>query len=235
MFNESCNNETINQCLAKRVVCICDVILKHPLFKNTYREQTHQFSNFADIISLDEKQILFFKLQEIDRVYFVLRGRIKLHNYDTDSSKEYIYQISEQGDSVGLEHLYTTLNYYPYLATAISPSKILSLRVKEFKEVIEDDPVIKTNFLEYVSRLSLNLYDRSRDFVLTSVTERLLKYLQFQSFLRNSEEFELELSKTDLANYLGTISATLSRSFKELEDTGHLELNKNTIKFLKKL
>jgi CRP-like cAMP-binding protein len=234
MFNESCDQETVNECLAKRVVCICDVILKHPLFKNIQREQTHQLSNIADIITLDEKQVLLFKLQEIDRVYFVLRGRIKLHNYDNDSSKEYIYQISEQGDSVGLEHLYTPLNYYPYAAIAMSPSKVLSLRAKEFKEVIEDDPVIKTNFLEYVSRLSLDLYDRSKDFVLTSVAERLLKYLQIQSMLKDSEVFELEVSKTDLANYLGTISSTLSRAFKELEDQKQIEIDKNTIRLKKK-
>lgn len=211
------------------MVCICDVILKHPLFKNIEREQTHKLSNIADIIDLEEKQVLFFNLQDIDRVYFVLRGRVKLHNFDQDSSKEYIYQFLEQGDAAGLENLYSDLSFYPYTATALAPSKVLTLKAKEFKEMIENDSVVKSNFLSYVSSLSIGLYDRSKDFVLSSVSERLMKYLEFQSMLKGSQEFELSISKTDLANYLGTISSTLSRAFKELEENGDLVVTKNLI------
>lgn len=232
MFRPDCDQQTINQCLAQRVVCICDVILKHPLFKNIEREQTHKLSNIADIIDVDEKQILFFNLQEIDRVYFVLRGRLKLHNVDQDSSKEYIYQILEQGDAAGLENLYSDLSFYPYTATALAPSKILTLKADEFKAVIENDSVIKTNFLKYVSSLSVDLYDRSKDFVLASVTERLMKYLEFHSVIKGKQELELEVSKTDLANYLGTISSTLSRAFKELEETKQIKVSKNLITIL---
>ena len=232
MFNQDCEEKTINQCLAQRVVCICDVILKHPLFKNIERNQTHRLSNIADIIDLEEKEVLFFNLQNIDRIYFVLRGRVKLHNLDQNSSKEYIYQILEQGDAAGLENLYSDLSFYPYTATALAPSKILTLKAKEFKEMIDNDSVIKTNFLKYISSLSLDLYDRSKDFVLASVTERLLKYLEFHSVIKGKHELELEVSKTDLANYLGTVSSTLSRAFKELEEAKRIRVSKNLVTIL---
>lgn len=234
MFTKSCDKQTQNECIAKRVVCICDVVLKHPLFKNLVREQTHEFSEIADIIELEEKQMLLFKLQQMDRVYFVLRGSVKLYNQDDNSSKEYIYQFSEQGDSIGLENLFSDLSYYPYSAVALSSSKILSLKAKEFKEAINNDPVIKSNFLEYLSRTTLDLYDRSKDFVLSSVAERLIKYLEWQSILRDSEGFELEISKSDLANYIGTISSTLSRAFKELEDKELIFVDKHIINLKKK-
>ncbi|MDA0772898.1 MAG: Crp/Fnr family transcriptional regulator [Cyanobacteria bacterium] len=229
MFNAECDQRTIKQCLAQRVVCICDVILKHPLFKNIKRQQSHELGKIADIIDIQNKQALFFNFQSLDRIYFVLRGRIKLHNYDDNSSKEYIYKILDQGQAAGLELLHTELQYFPYAATALTDSKILTLKANEFKEVIENDPIMKANLLEYISNLSLGLYDRSRDFVLTSVPERLLKYLQYKSLQYDSNEFELEISKSDLANYLGTISATLSRAFKELEATGQLELKKDRV------
>lgn len=230
MFTDECKETTINQCLAKRVVCICDVILKHQLFTNLVREETHKLSNIADIIDLEDKEVLFFKMQQVDRIYFVLRGRVKLYNIDDNSSKEYIYQILEQGDAAGLENLFTELQRYPYTATAISPSKILTLKATEFKSIVEDNPIIKTNFLEYLSRLSLDLYDRSKDYVLAGVSERLYKYLNYQSRLKNSKEFELNISKTDLANYLGTISSTLSRAFKELENNSKISIIKTKIK-----
>ena len=72
MYKQECSTQTINECLAKRVLCICNVILQHPLFKNIKREETHEFSRFADVIDLDEKRILFFKGQKIDKVYFLL-------------------------------------------------------------------------------------------------------------------------------------------------------------------
>jgi CRP/FNR family transcriptional regulator len=230
MFTEECIVQTIDQCLAKRVVCICDVILKHSLFKNIKREQTHKLSNIADIIDLEDKQILFFTMQKVDRVYFVLRGQVKLYNSDDNSSKEYIYQLLKQGDSAGLENLYTDLSFYPYAAVATAPSKILTLKAAELKQVIDNDPVIKNNFLEYLSKLSLSLYSRSKHFVLSSVAERLLDYLEYQAALQASREFELSLSKTDLANYLGTISSTLSRAFKELEESSTIEIEKNIVR-----
>jgi len=229
MFSPECDQQTINKCLAQRVVCICDVILKHPLFKNIKRQQSHELGKIADIIDIQNKQALFFNFQSLDRIYFVLRGRIKLHNYDDNSSKEYIYRILDQGQAAGLELLHTELNHFPYAATALADSKILTLKASEFKEVIENDPIMKANLLEYISNLSLGLYDRSRDYVLSSVSERLLKYLQYKALLYNSNEFELEISKTDLANYLGTISATLSRAFKELEEQDALVLNKDSV------
>ena len=234
MFTKTCDKQTKSECIAQRVVCICDVILDHPLFKNLVREQTHEFSEIADIIELDEKQMLFFKLQKMDRIYFVLRGAVKLYNQDDNSSKEYVYQFSEQGDSIGLENLFTGLNYYPYAAVGLAPSKILSLKVAEFKEAINKDPVLKSNFLEYLSRLTLDLYDRSKDFVLSSVAERLLKYLEWQAISRDSDGFELEISKADLANYLGTISATLSRAFKELEEKELIRVDNHRIIINKK-
>lgn len=230
MFSPDCDQRTTKQCLAQRVVCICDVILKHPLFKNIKREQSHELGKIADIIDVQNKQALFFNFQALDRIYFVLRGRVKLHNYDNNSSKEYIYRILDQGQAAGLELMHTELNYFPYAATALADSKILTLKANEFKQVIESDPIMKANLLEYISNLSLGLYDRSRDYVLSSVPERLLKYLQYKSLLYDSNEFELEISKTDLANYLGTISATLSRAFKELEAQGLLELNKDLVR-----
>jgi CRP-like cAMP-binding protein len=41
---------------------------------------------------------------------------------------------------------------------------------------------------------------------------------------------DLSLSKRDLANYLGTISSTLLRAFKELEDSSTIEVDKNIIR-----
>ncbi len=230
MFTKECDQETVNQCLAMRVICICDVILKHPLFKNVLRKQTHELSSIADIIDLDEKQVLFFNMQQVDRIYFVLRGRLKLHNCNDDSAKEYIYQILEKGDAAGLENLYSDLKYFNYSATALSKSKVLTLKAKEFKEIVENNMVIKTNFLEYVSSLAIDMNDRSKDYVLKSVSERLLKYINYLSIINNSKEFNLELSKTDLATYLGTVSSTLSRAFKELEEEGEIKIEKDLIK-----
>ncbi|MBT6843197.1 MAG: Crp/Fnr family transcriptional regulator [Candidatus Melainabacteria bacterium] len=229
MLSPECDTQTIKQCLANRVVCICDVILKHPLFKNIQREQSHKLGKIADIIDIQNKQALFFNFQALDRIYFVLRGRVKLHNYDDDSSKEFIYRILDQGQAAGLELMHTELKYFPYAATVLVESKILTLKANEFKQIIENDSTMKANLLGYIANLSLGLYDRSRDYVLTSVSERLLKYLQYKSLQYGSNEFELEISKSDLANYLGTISATLSRAFKELEAKGVLELNRDSV------
>lgn len=212
------------------MVCICDVILQHPLFKNIKREQSHKLGEIADIIEIDPKQVLFFNFQAMDRVYFVLRGKVKLHNYDADSTKEYIHRLLNKGQAAGLDLLYTELKHYPYAATAIETSKILTLDATKFKTIIDQDLIMKANLLEYISNLSLGHFDRAKDYVLSNVPERLYKYLEHRALNCGSNEYELGIPKADLANYLGTVSSTLSRAFKELEDSGEVKVSKGHIK-----
>jgi CRP/FNR family transcriptional regulator len=82
----------------------------------------------------------------------------------------------------------------------------------------------------YLKRFALLIEELS----LKEVSSRIAKYLVDLSLKlfkegKNPNEFELDLSKTQLALKLGTISETLSRTLAKMKAKGIIDVKKNRI------
>ncbi len=230
----TCRKTDIEKCLARRVLCICNVILNHPLFHNIPREKTRLLSSISDVIKIRTGEHVFFRGAVIESIYFVLEGRTKTYAEDFDSSKMLIHKIQEVGDVLAIEALFTDLKYFPYSAQALEDSTILLLDRTKLEKYIQASPEVLLNLLRYLANQVIDLNERVQDLVLDDVSERLLKYLKLQASLEGSHKVELRISKTDLASILGTISSTLSRAFSQLEVEKLIKVNKTHIDLLKK-
>lgn len=201
-----CSKLAIEQCLARRVLCICNVILQHPLFDGIPREETHKLSAISDLIRLERKQNLCMKGSPIDCIYFVIRGRLKLFKEDDDSTKVFVSQILNQGDAFGLESLFSETKVFAYTAQALEDSSVLVLDRNKLQKIIIANSVLMHNLLGFLSSRIIDLEERLEDQVLMDIDDRLNKLIE-----ENGSLDEIKLSKTDLAGFLGTVSATLSR------------------------
>ncbi len=229
-----CRKTDIEKCLARRVLCICNVILNHPLFKNIPREKTHLLTSIADVIKLQAGEHLFFRGANVESIYFVLEGKTKTYAEDHDSSKMLIHKIQEVGDVLAIEALFTDMKHFPHSAQALEDSTILLLDRPKLEKYIQASPEVLLNLLGYLANQVIGLNERVQNLVLDDVSERLLKYLKSQASLVRSHKVDLNISKTDLASILGTISSTLSRAFAQLEAEKMIKVNKTHIELLKK-
>ncbi len=224
-----CRKTDVEKCLARRVLCICNIILNHPLFKNIPREKTHLLSSISDVVRLKAGEHLFFRGAQIESIYFVLEGRTKTYAEDLDSSKNLVHQIQKIGDVLALEALFTGQQYFTYSAKCIEDSTVLLLNKSKLEKYIKASPEVLFNLLQYFANEVIALNTRIQDLVLTDVSERLLQYLQRQAEYSSCSEVKLDIPKTDLAYLLGTISSTLSRAFAQLEERGCIKVNKNLV------
>ncbi len=211
-----CSNLAIEQCLARRVLCICNVILRHPLFDQIPRAETHKLSAIADVIKLQKGESLFFRAAPIENIYFILKGSVKLFISDCNSTKVFIDQIAQEGDGIMLESLFSDLECFTNSAEALESTTVLLLDRKKFRRIILASPVIMQNLLAFISERLLDVTERLQDQVLMDVSERLGKFIVAQNCESNNQR--TKLSKTDLAYLLGTIPATLSRAVKQIYD-----------------
>jgi CRP/FNR family transcriptional regulator len=232
MLKSTCKSLEIEKCLARRVLCICNIILNHPLFSNIAREETHKLSAIADVIKLQAEETLFSEDSKIEQIYFVLEGRVKVYSTDLDSTKSYIHQLALPGDVIALETLYSDYMSYSYSAECLDDSTILSLDREKFAKVIKSNHHILFNLSQYLCNEVSSLKQRAEDLALKEVSERLWLFLQEAAEVQSSKCFELSISKTDLASLLGTILATLSRAFKDLESRKLIKVNRTHIELL---
>ncbi len=232
MLKSTCKKLAIEKCLAQRVLCICNIILTHPLFANIARQETHKLTAIADVIKLQAQETLFTKGSKVNQIFFVLEGRVKVFSEDFDSNKTYIHQIAMPSDVIAIETIYNNETQFNYSAQCLDDSTILCLDRIGFAKVIKNNHHILFNLGQYLCNEISFLNQRAEDLALKEVSERLWLFLQETAEIQSSKCFELSISKTELAALLGTISATLSRALKNLETRKLIKVNKNQIELL---
>lgn len=229
MTKPPCEASKIEKCLSRKEFCVCDITLKHPLFQNIPREETHKLNSFAEIIKYNAQQNIFYNKSNLSHIYFVLKGKVRLYSEDKDSHKEYIHRICDSGSALNAETLLGQKETFRCTAQCLEDSVIFAIEKISLKEFLTRNPIIAFNLASFLSDTIIEIEERARSFVLEEVTERLMHFLNQESLKHNSKQFKLKLAKAELAHYLGTIPSTLSKAFAHLEATNYISMEKSII------
>ena len=103
-----------------------------------------------------------------------------------------------------------------------------------FLQRLTDSPTLARNMLATMSRLLYHLTKQLEDVSLKEVSARLARYLlercqETHGRIEVGLTFAFPTTKTHLAQYLGTISETLSRTLARFKSLGAIEMEKGRI------
>lgn len=183
-----------------------------------------------DLRSLRKKQVLYAVGDRPVNLYYICRGRIKTYITNTDG-KQLITAIHKAGDFLGYtplleEHLYADT------AEVVTDSEILAIPKAEFLALMYSD----TNLTrEFVKMISHNL--REKESQLMSMAYNSLRkrtadgLLQVLDSLRKntSENPEIEISRRDLAEMIGTTKESLVRTLSDFKEEGLIAITETKI------
>ena len=212
-----------------------DLLKRCPLFSGMKEEDLKKIIATASSRQIKKKEILFFEGEEAKGFYVILSGKVKLYKVSPEG-KEQILHIVSAPDAFAEAALFLE-GSYPAFAEALSDSRLLFFPKRDFIKLIEKNPQLSINMIvtlsQYLKRFALLIEELS----LKEVSSRIAKYLIDLSMksLREgtkSMEVELDLSKTQLASKLGTISETLSRTLAKMKAKGIIDVKKNKILIL---
>lgn len=226
-----CDKVEIQKCLSRKQLCVCDISLSNPLFVNLPRAETHNLNSFAQIKNYSSQQRLFYQGDKINNIYMVLQGSTKLYSekMGLETNQEYTHRIYYKGDLINPEMILTDESDYAYSAKALENSIVLILNRILLLDFMQKNPVTFYNLAKLLSFELNSTKQESCNLIFQDVSERLLNFINQEVENNQSQEITLSLSKAELAQYLGTIPATLSRAFKKLEAQGCIQRNKNKI------
>jgi len=208
-----------------------------PLFSGMKEEDLKKITTTASSRQIKKKEILFSDGEEARGFYVILSGKVKLYKVSPEG-KEQILHIVSAPDAFAEAALFLEGNY-PAFAEALSDSRLLFFPKREFIHLIEKNPQLSINMIitlsQYLKRFALLIEELS----LKEVSSRIAKYfidLSLKSVKegKNPKEVELDLSKTQLASKLGTISETLSRTLAKMKAKGIIDVKRNKILILKR-
>ena len=212
-----------------------ELMKRCPLFAGLGEEELRRIRSIAIPKRLAKKEVLFADGEEAKGFYVILSGRIKLYKISPEG-KEQILHVVSAPDAFAEAALFLG-GSYPAFAEGLSDCQLLFFPKRDFVQLIEKNPQLSINMIvtlsHYLKRFTLLIEELS----LKEVSARMAKHLIDLSIKATKEgeipnEVELDLSKTELASKLGTISETLSRTLAKMKAKRVIDVKKNRILIL---
>ncbi len=172
-------------------------------------------------------ELLFSAQQKADGLYYVQSGEIRVFKMDEQGREVEVVRL-EPGDFLGEAILFVS-SLFPFFAQAVKDSQVLFFDKNKIFKKIEEEPSIAKFFLNLLARKCIILNKRIETLGLQKVRQRLIQYLLLNCSGEKQCTVELKTKKVELAKILGTISETLSRNLKHIQDEGLIEVEGNKI------
>lgn len=183
---------------------------------------------------LNSGDVLFYAGAKNTPIYAVSSGSFKTSIVSSDGAEQ-ITGFYLPGEIVGLDALGGSL---PHSTTvALETSTACELPPKEFDKLCETNHGLRQQMMRLVSKE----IGREQQMMMTlgqmTADERLAGFLvglahRYEDRGFSPHEFNLSMSRHDLANYLGLAVETLSRLFRRFHEKGFLQVQLRNIKIL---
>ncbi|WP_207063905.1 helix-turn-helix domain-containing protein [Motiliproteus sp. SC1-56] len=180
-------------------------------------------------------QALFCEDEPFRAIYAVTSGAIKLVNR-CEGGQELVVGFVLAGEALGQTGIYP--QRYPCSAVALEDSYVCELPFENLEETANQVPSLLQNFQAMLNKENFDLH---RQFAMLmarkNAEQRLSAFLLNLSMRLNergfsSDEFQLPMSRDDIANFLGLRKETLSRLFTKLHQSGAIAVRGKHIRTL---
>jgi CRP/FNR family transcriptional regulator len=204
-----------------------------PLFSELNETELSEISSFSKLIKYKKNSNIFFDTDLFIGFYIVIKGRVKIYKV-SDAGKETILHFAEELESFADVPLFEEMKYYPVNALTVEDSVLFFIPKYEFISFLGQHPKVGLKIISGFAKKLKLLTSRIESLTLSEVTPRLAKYILSEYLLSNDKkpnnpQIKLKITKSNLASFLGTITETLSRTFKKLHNDGIINVRGKNI------
>lgn len=213
--------------LGKRVRAIWEEP-KFDLFFKHFSKNTPRF--------IKKGTVLFNEGDELDKVYFIYKGFVKLYRLSSEGRETTIY-LYGPGHILGVRALTSEDICARHFAEAITDLEIITIKRDDYLEAVTKNPEYLLDLL-YVFIDRLNYTERKLEgFIITDVTSRTAYFLLdvANRFCKGkTKNFELPLSLTHqrIAEFVGTFRETVTLALNKLQKAEVLKDDRGKITIL---
>lgn len=198
-----------------------ETLRRLPLFSELSIEDLRKVTSFSRVKKIQKNDFLFHQGDFYTGFYILLKGTIKVYKVSSDG-KEAVVHIIKPLNLFADIPLFEGKDY-PVNSQALEDSMLLYVPKDGFLNLMKNNPDIALRMLGGFAKRLKELIEQIEVIASKDVTSRLAKYLSTE--IKNSgneklpEPFvKLKIPKATIAAFLGTITETLSRSLKKLQN-----------------
>ena len=185
------------------------------------------------LMELKKKQELFLEGKDPKALYFLSKGRIKGYKANEDG-REYITNLYKEGDFIGYLDL---LEEKPYResAVALEDSEVYLIPRNDFFSLLQNDRQVAGKFIKLLSDNLADREERLLKLAYNSVRKRVAEALVFveKQYSQNPDKnFEVAISRDDLASIVGASKETVIRTLADFKDEKLIDTRGSNITIL---
>ena len=179
-------------------------------------------------------QFVFTEGNRPTGLFCINHGKVKIYKVGLDG-KEQIVRLAKDGEVIGYRSL---ISGEPYQASAsvLESAVICFIPKNVFFSLIQSNADLSMNIVRLISNDLKHAEKRISDMAQKTVRERLAETLlmlkEFGGFEKDHKTIDLSLTRDDLANIVGSATATTIRLLIEFKDSKYIDLKGKKIKIL---
>lgn len=179
-------------------------------------------------------ETLFVEGDTIEGMYFLYEGIVKVHR-QWGSQKELIIRFAQSGDMIGYRGLGNN-GRYTVTATAVENITVGYVDIVFFESLLQTNHQLTYEIMQFYAGELQRAEKKMSNLVHMSVKTRVAEALLAlnNQFGKNKEGYiDVQLSRQDIAAFVGTAYETLFRTFQELIQEKLVKLSGKKIFLLK--
>ncbi len=209
-----------------------ETITKLPLFSELNVADLKKITAISQVIRFKKSQTIFYEGDYYTGFYILLNGSVKVSKYSSDG-KETVIHLIEPLDAFGDIPLFEGGDH-PVNAETLSDSVLLFIPKKEFLNLLSNNSNLSIKMLTGFAKRMRFLTKKVEELTTKEITSRLAVFLVDEIKKSGKDKLpepfiKLTIPKKNIASYLGTITETLSRTFKKLQDEKIIRVSGKTI------
>lgn len=182
-----------------------------------------------EVLNLSRKQTLYQEGKRPRFLYYLVKGKLKGFKVHEDG-KEYITDLFSEGDFIGYPALIEDKNYDDS-TVVLEEAEIMQIPKEDFVQMIYGDISIAAKFIRIVTQNVKEKEDRLMSLAYSSLRKRVAKALVdiHSKFNAGGENKPIEISREDIAHYVGTATESLIRTLSDFKAEKLIEIKEGKI------
>jgi CRP/FNR family transcriptional regulator, dissimilatory nitrate respiration regulator len=209
-----------------------EMLISIPLFSELSDEQLEEIISIGHIVEFRKNSIIFNQGDIYKGFYILINGAIKVYTLSAEG-KESIMHLIKPGDTFGDIPLFEGGNY-PVNSQNITNTTVIFFSKNDFLNLLSANNRISLNMLAGFAKRLRALTHKIEELTSQEVMNRFAYYLIDEIKKAGADKMsepvlKLNVSKKNIAAYIGTITETFSRVLKKMQDEKIIRVSGKTI------
>lgn len=211
------------------------LLRRTPLFSSLTDAEAETLQESMTDVRLGRGQVLFTEGEPGDRLYIIVRGKVKLGRTSQDGRENLMAVLGPSemfGELTVFDPVARSLT-----ATAVSPTELLSLGSDELSEWVGRNPGVAKQLLQALAQRLRKTNESLADLVFSDVPGRVAKALLdlARRFGRQTEQGIMvshDLTQEELAQLVGASRETVNKALADFVGRGWIKLEARAVLIL---